>query len=287
MKRILVPTDFSACAENAIAFAVQSAHYLPVEITLLHVVEETGNMYTDYIGVSRDFNQSLMDEFTHALFLLEQKIKETDGIAVRTSIFRGTVTAGILQATEEKNIDLVIMGTWGSGGLKEKIWGNKSASLVQKTSIPVMLIPFHYQWKKPQRFLLATNHFEKAPAILDYLFEMANLYMARVSVAVFTDEDDDGAGVFLEHTRNAVQYEQVLRAQYHDEGLTATHLFGKEFEETLQRFIAENDMDILVMITYARNDFWDRLFHPSAAKRMSYHTQIPLLVIPAKIAYPV
>ena len=39
MKKILVPTDFSTCANNAVNFAVQSAKILPVEVTLLHAFE--------------------------------------------------------------------------------------------------------------------------------------------------------------------------------------------------------------------------------------------------------
>ena len=56
MKQILVPTDFSTCANNAVDFAVQSAKILPVEITILHAFELKGNIYTDYMGVNKEFN---------------------------------------------------------------------------------------------------------------------------------------------------------------------------------------------------------------------------------------
>lgn len=173
------------------------------------------------------------------------------------------------------------MGTLGAGGMKEKLWGSKTAAVIGKTNVPLMVIPFYYGWKKPEKFLLATNHFEKDPAILEYLFEMADLYMAQVQVAVFTDEDDDKAETFLAHRRTTPQYEKILKEQYNEETLTATNIFGKEFEETLQKHIEENEIDILAMVTYPRS-FWDRLFHPSMTKRMSYHTKIPMLAIPAK-----
>ena len=144
-----------------------------------------------------------------------------------------------------------------------------------------MIIPFYYEWKKPEILLLSTNHFEKEPAILNYLFEMGDLYMAKVQIAVFTDEDDDKAVTFLEHTRKIPQYEKKLQEQYKEEMLSVKHLFGKEFEETLQQHIEENKIDILIMVSYQRG-FWDRVLHPGMAKRMSYHTKIPLLVIPVK-----
>jgi nucleotide-binding universal stress UspA family protein len=57
MKQILVPTDFSACADKAVDFAVQSAKFLSMEVTLLHAFHP-GNLYTDYMRVNKEFNQS-------------------------------------------------------------------------------------------------------------------------------------------------------------------------------------------------------------------------------------
>jgi len=176
---------------------------------------------------------------------------------------------------------VVVMGTLGAGALKEKLWGSKTAAVIGKTRVPLIVIPFFYEWKKPEKLLLSTNHFEKEPAILDFVFELADLYMTQVHVAVMTDEDDDKAATFLEHTRKTPQYEKILKEQYSEETLTATHLYGKEFEETLQKHIDENEIDILAMVTYQRG-FVDRVFKPSKTKRMSYHTTIPLLVIPGK-----
>ena len=67
MKKILVPTDFSTCADNAIDFAVQSAKILPVEILLLNAFELSGDIYTDYMGVNKEFNQSQLQAVNNKL----------------------------------------------------------------------------------------------------------------------------------------------------------------------------------------------------------------------------
>ncbi len=282
MKKILVPADFSTCANNAVDFAVQSAKMLPVEVTLLHALEIKGNIYTDTMGVNREFNQSVQDEVENKLAQLKSIIEQTEGIIVNTYVYKGSVNEAILQAADDTNIDLIVMGTFGASGLKEKIWGSKTAALIGISNVPVMVIPYEYKWKKPEKFLMATNHFEEGQAIMDLIFELADLYMAQVQVAVFTDEDDDKAATFLEHTRTLPHYEKMLKEQYKEDTLTAIRLFGKEFEETLQKHIEENEIDILAMVTYPRSNFLDKLFHPSMTKRMSYHTKIPLLVIPGK-----
>lgn len=281
MKQILVPTDFSSCANNALDFAVQSAIILPAEIILLHAFELKGNIYTDYLGVAREFSQTFLHEVEDKLAEIKLRIEKTEGIIVDTYVFTGTVKESILQVSAEKNIDLIVMGTLGAGIIKEKLWGNKTASIIGNSKVPVMVIPDEYEWKKPQKILLATHHFEEEPAVLDFLFELADLYMAQVHVSVFTDEDDDNAETFIEHSIKFPHYEKMLKEQYREETLTATNLFGKEFEKTLQDYIKQNEIDILTMVTYQRK-FLDRIFHPSMTKQMSYHTKIPLLAIPAK-----
>ena len=281
MKQILVPTDFSTCADNAVNFAVQSAKIFPVEVMLLHAFEVKGNIYTDYMGVNKEFNQSLLDEVENKLSQLKSSIEKTEGIVVTTYIFKGTVNEAILQTAEDKNTDLIVMGTLGVSGIKEKVWGSHASAIIGNSKVPVMVIPHEYEWKKPKNILIATNHFEKEPAILDFLFNLADLYKAKMQVAVFTNEDDDNTIILLEHTRKTQEYEITLKKKYKEAMLTATHLFGKAFEVTLEDYIRQNEIDILAMVTYQRS-LWARISHPSMTKRMSYHTKIPLLAIPAK-----
>ena len=283
MKKILVPIDFSICANNAIDFAVQSAKILPAEIILLHVIEVNGTTYTDYLGEEKIFTQSRLIELKQKLQQDKTSIEETGNIIVTTKIFKGAAMKAIVETAIAENADLIVMGTLGASGLKDKPWGSITASVIGSTLIPVMAIPHEYEWKKPETFLISTIHFEKEPSILDYVFELADLYMAQVQVAVFTDEDDDKAATQLNNMRNTSQYEKLLKERYNEETLTVTNLYGLEFQETLQKHIKEKEIDILVMITYQKKDgFWNRQFNPSKTKQVSYHTQIPLLAIPAK-----
>lgn len=281
MKQLLVPTDFSPCAENAISFAIQSARILPVEVVLLHAFELHGNLYTDYMGVNKEFHQSQVDDAYNRLMKTKMDILEREGVEVETVFFRGTLNDGIKETVEKTKTDLIIMGTTGASGIEERIWGSKTAGVIGFSKTPVLAIPRNYSWKKPERILISTNHFEKEPRILDFIFELAGLYMAEVHVGVFSDEDDDMPETILHNQRQAVEYEIFLKKTYTEETLTATNVFGKEFEDTLEEFIASKNIDMLVMITYKRS-FWDRIFHPSITKRMSYHTHIPLLSIPVK-----
>lgn len=280
MKKLLVPTDFSECADKAINFAVETSKILPVQITLLHSYEINSSLYTDYVGVNKEYNQTILNEAKEKLTVLKKDIEEINGGVIDIAASSESLQEAIKKCAEEEKFDLIIMGTLGASGIKEKLWGSRTAATIGKSSIPVMAVPNNYIWKKPRKILFATNQFEKNPAILDYIFELAGLYMANIQVAVFTDEDDDKAGTFLDHKQKISEYELFLKENYKEDTLTSTHLYGENFEETLQHFIKENNIDILVMVTYPHN-FWNGIFNPSKTKRMSYHSNVPLLAIPA------
>src|SRR5690606_23052496 len=122
-----------------------------------------------------------------------QRIKQEDNITVDTEIATHPLQDAIRKTITEKGIDLIVMGTEGASGIKEKLWGSRTAATISSAGIPVMAIPRDYEWKKPEKILLATNRFEKDPTILNYIFELAGLYMANMQVVVFTDKEGDKA----------------------------------------------------------------------------------------------
>ncbi|MBN8852031.1 MAG: hypothetical protein BGO55_26365 [Sphingobacteriales bacterium 50-39] len=280
MKRILVPTDFSDCAARALDFAIQSAKILPAEITLLHAFDRQGSLYTDYMGVNREFTQSMLHDVENKLAALKADIRGREGIFVNTLVLIGSLKEAVLAATANSHFDLIVMGTAGAGGLKEKLWGSNTAGVISISPLPVLVIPHTYTWKKPGRFLIATERFELDPPILDKIFELAGLYMAQVEAAVFT-ADKEEAAVFLEHAHKTPYYEQQLQQRYGERELTTAQLYGNDLETALQAHIDKKQIDVLVMITYKKG-FWERIFHPSLTRKMSYHSDVPLLAIPVR-----
>lgn len=280
MKNILVPTDFSETAGNAIDFAIQTSKVFPAKITLLHSYEVSSSFTTDYIGMNKEFTLTMLADIEKKLDNEKERIKETYGTEVETFISTYPLREAILKAADERKTDLIIMGTLGASGMKEKIWGSRTSSVIGETHIPVMVIPDGYKWQKPGKILFATNQFQKNSKILNYLFELAGLYMANVQVTVFTDTDDDKAEVYLDNKAKIGEYSDYLKSNFNENTLISSHLTGTQFEDTMHQYIEDNDIDILVMVTY-KAGFWSRIFNPSKTKRMSYNTRIPLLAIPA------
>jgi nucleotide-binding universal stress UspA family protein len=280
MKRILVPTDFSSCAAKAIDFAAKISQLTQAEIILMHSFETMGPVYTDYMGINVEYHQKQMNENIKKLEEIKKSIKEKQKVDISLAMYSGSVKNNILQAIEDKGIDIVVMGTLGATGLKEKIWGSNTVSIAGKSNIPLIVIPADYKWSPPGKILFTTNNFEEDPKLLNLIFEMSHLFLAKVYVAVFSDENTDTAIKFMANSRQINEYEEKLRKKYKDDTLTAVHLSGKDFENTLANHLHQNKIDMLAMITYQRN-FIQRIFNPSMTRKMAYHTEIPLLIIPA------
>ncbi|WP_448104449.1 universal stress protein [Pedobacter panaciterrae] len=279
MKKILVPTDFSLCASNAINFAVQSSRIFPSEITIIHVMELMNSVYGDYTGITVDYSGLLRSNAEEELATLKKQLLSEQSVSVGTAIYEAPVGENIVKAAIDKSADFVLMGTTGASGLKEKLWGSQSGMVIGKSTIPVLVIPEGYHWKKPEKILLATNNFEQDKSLLKLLMELVVLYDASLHIVVFTDDKHDNALTFFEHAHKIGVYKEFIREAYGYE-VTANHIYGTELDEVLEDYVKTNEIDILAMITHKRKLF-DRLFHPSLTKKMSFHTKIPLLAIPA------
>jgi nucleotide-binding universal stress UspA family protein len=130
MKKILVPTDFSPNADKATDYAVQIAKLNEATVYLIHACDHMDPLYLDGAMTHMEYNQRIMDEAFEKLELRRRSIEETEQVLVNTQLYNGSVQDTILVAAEEHQADLVIMGTLGITGLKDKIFGSKTAALI-------------------------------------------------------------------------------------------------------------------------------------------------------------
>jgi len=281
MKTILVPTDFSPNAEKALHFAVQIAKLAKAEVVLLHVCSDLiepafKNLQTLY----EEYNQPTVVKAWKQLTSLKQTIESSEKFDIKVRLYKGSVTDSILQATVDCHSDLIIMGTQGEAALLSNMFGSQTAEIITKTDVPVMAVPQLGEWVLPKNILLAVNDFTKPPGIINPVFELAVLFNTHIHAVTFTDEDSAEAVDYLNHKRGLSVYEEKLRMHYNYTGITAVHLSGNRFEGAIEKYIFEKDIDIMSMISHKRS-LLESIFNPSLTKKMSYHTRIPLLVIPA------
>lgn len=177
MKRILVPTDFSEHAEDALKVAAQIAQKHNSEIVLLHMLELPSQM-NDAITGGKSIPETMLfvkkanemlDTITERPYLKD--IPVTEILKIDKTIH------GISQVSKENDIDLIVMGSHGSSGIQEFLIGSNTEKVVRNSDIPVLVIKkdisnfnaanivfasdFSKETKKPfEKLLLFTDFFE-------------------------------------------------------------------------------------------------------------------------------
>ena len=138
-KIILVPTDFSPNAEEALDYAVELAKRFDARIHLLNVIG-IPTLGAEYGLV---VTQSMIDD------LLRDNQKELDKlVAARTGkaafgptrLEIGDARAVIERIASELGADLVVMGTHGRRGVKRVLLGSVAESVVRAVTCPVLLV---------------------------------------------------------------------------------------------------------------------------------------------------
>jgi nucleotide-binding universal stress UspA family protein len=266
MKKILIPTDFSPNADKALNYAVQLARRSGGEIFIVHGIEA--------------YNvEEAMKNAEEKMTALKKSISEAERLTVTTRIYSDSSVNSILTAITEFKPGLVVMGTLGSSGIKEMIYGSRTGTIIGRSPVPVLAVPQLSEWAAPKKILMAVNEFNVKDKMTEPVFKLAAMYGAAVQLAIFTDTDDDYVEDFTEHEVKVAAFRDRLKEKYPHLEIHAVHLAGTRFRESLQNWIDNNGIDMLVMLTYKRN-LIGSIFKSSMTKKMSYHTNIPMLAIP-------
>lgn len=281
MKRILIPIDFSPNARKALQFAAAIAERAKAVLIIVNVFDVVDTPFREKTELEKKHNVTAALALQEELALTKKELEETRHLDVVTQFYAGAVTSSIIRSVEDSKADMIVMGTLGNAAIKERLFGSVTAAVIAKADIPVLAVPLLSEWDIPRNILLAINHFDADPQFAKPVVEMASLFGANLIVATFTNERKAGAVDYLESTRGILAFTENLRHTFQKDKLYSVKLYGNQFEEALDGYFRENNTDILAMFTYKRS-FISSLFNRSMTKKMSYQTDIPLLVIPVK-----
>lgn len=139
LKRILVPVDFSECSSKAMQYAASFAKQFGAEIVLLHVIQSPVYSEGAVVAVTAMFDDaSIRDAATKQLSEWRNRIRP--GAAVKVNVRSGVPYHEIVQAAEETNTDLIVIGTQGRSGLARMFIGSTAERVVRHAPCPVMVV---------------------------------------------------------------------------------------------------------------------------------------------------
>jgi nucleotide-binding universal stress UspA family protein len=138
LRKILVPTDFSAHADEAFRVAHALARAIGAEVILFHVaqppavVSEGGRLLAEP-GKGEAVN--LWDRFQH-IQPADPKVRVEHEVIVADRPSAGH----ILDILNKQGCDLIVMGTHGTSWLKQRLFGSVTEEVVRLAHCPVMVV---------------------------------------------------------------------------------------------------------------------------------------------------
>lgn len=271
METILVPTDFSENAQNALDYAVMMAEKTNAAIILINAYHLA--MPDPFFPWTIVDSVNAGDLITEKLQKLCQEVMQYKKVKCSYIQEYGETVQVISSITKEKNIDLVVMGTRGANKSKGDLLGGNTKGIISKSNCPVIAVPENYSSDKIQKITYATDYHNSDLASLKYLSAIAKSFMAEVNIVhVSTGEfTEDAEKIFMDKfVKNAVSSMNYSNVSFEI-------LKGDDVSDILSNIVENKKTDILITSTKKRGIF-DRLLTTSVTKSLVSHLTIPLMV---------
>jgi Universal stress protein UspA and related nucleotide-binding proteins len=272
IKKILVPTDFSKNADNALLYAIQLANQFEAEVELVHAydaIATTGTMASAMEYVRENAERDLLRTI--------KKYKEylNYGTKLTGRVLQSTAIEAIISAGRSKELDLIVMGTKGASGIKKLVFGSVTEAIMQKVNTPLLAIPVDFEYRPPKEITLSLD----AHTVIEDrdtfkpLLSILEIFYSKLSILhVMTDKnrtDFDHDIVDLVKEKNIIHFNYKLNGH------------KSKINKSLKEFNDAFPTDMLCMIRREKG-YWNRLFTKSNTTEEIFNCSVPLLILKEK-----
>lgn len=180
MKKILVPTDFSVQAENALKVAAQLAKKYDCELYLLHIIEVPMRT-VDALNTYSELPEALFFmKLAQKHFKMLRSNDYLNDIVVHEQVEFQEIFKGVFHVCKNNEIDLIVMGSNGSDSLKEMLVGSNTEKVVRTSETPVLVIKNEHHKFNTKEFVFASNFKEESKAPFEKALKFANILGSKI-----------------------------------------------------------------------------------------------------------
>ena len=248
MIRVLLPTDFSANAHNALHFASKLYVNKDVEFVFFH---SCGSNYDEAL-----------------------KLMSNETIRAKEKYEINCI--GIVEETSTNPVKVIVMGTKGSSGLKEVLFGSNTVKVVDSVDIPVWVIPKSSKFWKFEHTLFCADYedldYEKS---LNYYKELILDKNALLKILhIKTGESN------REEHKEHINETRDLRDYFLPEiEVQSRCVKASDVEKGINWYLKKHpEIDNITVVNHKRN-FLANLFKSNRAHQLAFHSNFPLLVL--------
>ena len=271
MKRILVASDFSNCAGNAMEYAMELAKILKMDVYVIHAIGVTegvfNNIYNaiyieDYYNKKRKALAAWANAYTNR--------DEFKNIRVTTLCDVGSLSSVISNYIKSNPVELVVIGTMGATGILG-LFGSNASLIVEKIKTPTLIIPTESKFSKDPVITFATdfssNLSEEDVEALNVLLEAFGSEKLNVlNVNESTELGSNEAG------------ENVLKNLINKAKMEFTYISKSNAVDGIMNFIDSSQTDILFLVKRHYSLIY-RIFNRSTVNQVMNRSVKAILVL--------
>jgi nucleotide-binding universal stress UspA family protein len=268
--KILIPTDFSVQAEFAYLMVKKLQEKTPVEIHFLYVMN-----VPDTVTMDADGNIHTCGEIDVNYVIQQKEIAERNlanlknlyGVDINSHFVFGKVTDGILNFAEANHFDLIVMGTKGAWGIKEKLSGSATQMIARKSKIPVLSLMCDRSDLNIQNILLVHNFNHPTKEDLQLMHKLIKAFNTKFHLLQITSGK-------VEAEKATVESNMKMFAKLNGIDNYECHLINdNDVEKGVVHFNQMSNMDIVCIGTHGKGG----LFHHSATEKLINHLFKPII----------
>lgn len=268
MKTIIVATDFSPEAENALNYAASFAQKTGARIILFNsfvIPSHFGNAL-----LPAEALQSLEEENQNILKLKSKSLSSRFGIETH---YESSMMAEVPDELEwlyhKYDADLVVMGMTEKA-LDQELFGNTTTSAIRKHSYPVLTVPATAKFRRVNKILFAYDGKNGEHEISEKIKKIADFFSAKIEI-------------FHVKRRLNANTSQTILNDFKDSDFDFKEVTSEGIIQEIRDEIDRLPADLLVMVPQ-RYNFWESILHKSKTRIMASESAVPVLSIPLNSA---
>lgn len=275
MKVILIPTDFSEQASNALDVAYAIAKKNNASIKLLHIIEAPGvgsfnTMGEVYTGdpMNNIYIMEMMKIMKGKMEMLVNDPKYS-GVEMNYNVTVGNAFSGISNEINEFDIDMVVMGSKGSSGLEETLIGSNTEKVVRRAKCPVLTVKDTVDVDEVKNIVFASDFKAKGDNVIAALKEFAAAFDANIHLVKVNTPNSFSSDREMRRRMNEFAREQGL------ENFTINIYNHEDEEDGIIYFADDINADIIALGTHGRTGLM-HLLSGSIAEDIVNHAHRPV-----------
>jgi len=284
MKTLLLLTDFSSTANHAVSYGYDFAKLLKAEVILCNVVNVPAEI-PQYETLLIPFGNYdlIQEESIEELKRLKKHLEHHDGSKgfhppVSYLCETGVLTDKIDSIVSKRHIDLIILGTHASSGLKHLLLGNHTRYMLDTAEVPLLLISSKEKLTQIKWIAFATDLNTEEIVTLNKLAKLASLLEAEIILMNICHEDPS-----REKDMQQQQFLSLVKKESHYPKISWQSTVDKSIAKGLEKLCNNNGKDGLLSVIHKNRNFINEILIGSETQKLAKRLVLPLLVLPPNI----